>query len=78
MDTYQAFRDFLDDRGYAKEFDQAFYNAHPGYRLDDNLWEVLGGDECFLGRAFDWEGTPQGRSFWAEIDREWYTLYLAL
>lgn len=77
MNRYKAFRDFLDNRGYAKEFDLAFYNAYPGYRLDNNLWDILGGDECFLGRVFDWERTPQGRSFWEKIDREWYTLSLA-
>ena len=77
MNRYKAFRDFLDKRGYAKEFDQAFYNAYPGYHLDNNLWDILGGDECFLGRVFDWERTPQGRGFWAKIDREWYTLSLA-
>lgn len=77
MNRYKAFRDFLDNRGYAKEFDQAFYNAYPGYHLDNNLWDILGGDECFLGRVFDWERTPQGRSFWEKIDREWYTLSLA-
>ena len=26
---------------------------------------IRGGDECFLGRAFDWEKTSQGRDFWA-------------
>ena len=77
MNRYKAFRDFLDNRGYAKEFDLAFYNAYPGYHLDNNLWDILGGDECFLGRVFDWERTPQGRSFWEKIDREWYKLSLA-
>ena len=76
MNRYKAFREFLDNRGYAKEFDHAFRKAYPGYHLNSHLWAILGGDECFLGRAFDWEQTPQGRNYWAGIDKEWYNLYI--
>lgn len=76
MNLYKIFRDFLVRRGCVAEFDQAFYTAYPGYCLDETLWVILGGDECFLGRVFDWEQTPQGRGFWADIDKEWYNLYL--
>ena len=54
-----------------KAFNQAFALRNPGYVLDAALWEILGGDEFFLGRAFDWSETPEGREFWKEIDLAW-------
>lgn len=39
--------------------------------LNARLWEILGDDESFFGRAFDWTKTTLGRDFWAKIDREW-------
>ena len=74
MDLYLTFRRFLEERGCAREFEEAFGSQLPGYRLDAVLWDILGGDECFLGRAFDWEKTSQGRDFWAMVDKEWYSL----
>ena len=78
MDLYLRFRRFLEERGGVREFEEAFGSQLPGYRLDAVLWEIMGGDECFLGRAFDWEQTSQGRSFWAQVDKEWYSLCSSL
>ena len=39
--------------------------------MDANLWDILGGDEYFLSRAFDWSVTSQGRDFWKDIDEKW-------
>lgn len=71
MNLYGTFREFLEERGCEKAFEEAFELQNPGYVLDAALWEILGGDEFFLGRAFDWSMTSQGRSFWLELDREW-------
>jgi hypothetical protein len=32
----------------------------------------MGGDECFIGRAFDWSNTPEGYDYWLDIDNKWY------
>ena len=74
MDLYLTFRSFLKDRGCEHEFEEALGSQFPGYRLDANLWDILGGDEFFLGRIFDWTMTAQGRDYWAQIDSEWYDL----
>ena len=74
MNLYLTFRSFLRDRGCEREFEEALGSQFPGYRLDANLWDILGGDEFFLGRIFDWTMTAQGREYWAQIDSEWYDL----
>lgn len=71
--TYKEFISFLNEQNCKKAFDDAFHKQCPGYHLDANLWDILGGDECFLGRAFDWTETEQGREFWAVLDRQWYS-----
>lgn len=73
MIEYNKFRNFLEDNGYSQEFSLEFERQHPGYHLDANLWDILGGDECFLARAFDWSTTPQGRDFWKDISDKWYS-----
>lgn len=78
MNTYQIFRTFLEERGWTNDFDIAFENQLPGYVLDATLWDIMGGDEFFLARAFDWVLAPQGRDFWVKVDREWYKLYTNL
>lgn len=72
MKAYGTFIQFLHEKGCHKEFNEAFQAQAPGYRLDANLWDILGGDEYIFGRIFDWEQTQQGRQFWAQIDKEWY------
>ena len=72
MKAYGTFIQFLQEKGCHKEFNEAFQAQVPGYRLDATLWDILGGDEYIFGRIFDWEQTPQGRQFWAQIDQEWY------
>ena len=74
MYPYLTFRRFLKERGCEREFEEAFGIQNPGYRLDATLWDIMCGDEFFLGRAFDWSSTKEGREFWARIDSEWYTL----
>ena len=76
MYPYASVRRFLKDKGYERVFDVAFERDNPGYRLDKTLWEILCGDEYFLGRAFDWSATDEGRDFWAKIDYEWYSMCL--
>ena len=71
MYLYRTFCNFLSERGCEKAFREAFANQNPGYELNAALWEIMGGDEFFLGRAFDWSMTCQGRGFWLEIDKEW-------
>ena len=74
MYPYSTFRCFLRERGCERAFEEAFGTQNPGYRLDATLWDIMCGDEFFLGRAFDWSITNEGREFWARIDSEWYTL----
>ena len=74
MSLYLTFRRFLEERGCVSEFEEAFGSQFPGYRLDASLWNILGGDEYFLGRSFNWENTRQGRIFWADLDSQWYLI----
>lgn len=69
--TFQEFMSFLMENGCMKEFDLEFERQSPGYHLDANLWDILGGDEYFLSRAFDWSATSQGRDFWKDISEKW-------
>ena len=78
MNIYRLFRRFLQEKGCEREFDEAFTCQHPGYRLDARLWEILGGDEFFLGRAFDWTLTREGRDYWKAMDQKWYNLVTRL
>lgn len=71
MSDYQLFRYFLRDEGCEAAFDEAFYHYNGGVTLDARLWEA--GDAAYiLGHAFEWSATPEGRDFWAELDRRWY------
>lgn len=72
--TFEEFMSFLMENCCMKEFDLEFERQSPGYHLDANLWDILGGDECFLGRAFDWTQTAKGREYWAMLDLKWYQL----
>ena len=69
--TFEEFMSFLMENVCLKEFDLEFERQSPGYHLDANLWDILGGDEYFLSRAFDWSVTSQGRDFWKDIDEQW-------
>ena len=69
--TFEEFMSFLMENGCLKEFDLEFERQSPGYHLDANLWDILGGDEYFLSRACDWSVTSQGRDFWKDIDEQW-------
>lgn len=73
MVKYSKFLQFLEDKGCSKEFDEAFEAQMPGYHFGPTLWDIMVGDEYFFGRIFDWDQTPQGRDFWAKIDKEWYS-----
>lgn len=69
--TFEEFMSFLTENRCIKEFDLEFERQSPGYHLDANLWDILGGDEYFLSRAFDWSVTLQGRDFWKDISEKW-------
>ena len=71
MIAYGTFIQFLHEKGCHKEFNEAFQAQAPGYRMDASLWDILGGDEYFLSRAFDWSATSQGRDFWKDISEKW-------
>ena len=71
MISYETFSTFLTESGCANQFDIEFERQNPGYHMDANLWDILGGDEYFLSRAFDWSVTSQGRDFWKDISEKW-------
>lgn len=71
MISYETFSTFLTESGCANQFDIEFERQNPGYHMDANLWDILGGDEYFLSRAFDWSATSQGRDFWKNISEKW-------
>ena len=71
MISYETFSTFLTESGCANQFDIEFERQNPGYHMDANLWDILGGDEFFLSRAFDWSVTSQGRDFWKDISEKW-------
>ena len=72
MISYETFSTFLTESGCANQFDIEFERQNPGYHMDANLWDILGGDEYFLSRVFDWSVTSQGRDFWKDISEKWY------
>lgn len=74
--TFNMFMKFIREAGCSREIDMEFERQNPGYHLDENLWDILGGDEFIFGRVFDWEQTLQGREFWAKIDQNWYELVI--
>ena len=71
MISYETFSTFLTESGCANQFYIEFERQNPGYHLDANLWDILGGDEYLLSRAFDWSATSQGRDFWKDISEKW-------
>lgn len=74
MYLYPKFLTFLEEHECSREFDREFESQNPGYHLDENLWDILGGDEYFLARAFDWTQSSKGREYWAMLDLKWYQL----
>ena len=71
--TYQEFRLFLGSMGCEEAFDRAFLDHNHSTALDAALW-AAGEAEYIFAHAFDWSTTPEGRDFWRDIDRNWYTL----
>ena len=76
MYSYREFLLFLEDNRCRKEFETAFYSYNRCHRLSEGLWNIMGGDECFISRAFDWTETKEGREFWAILDNAWYEVYV--
>lgn len=73
--SYAGFRAFLQDEHCEEAFDRNFAASHPGYRMDETLWHLLGLDSEFLfGRVFPWDQTPEGRLYWSGVDRDWRNL----
>ena len=73
MSSYTKFREFLRNEGCEAAFDRAFYQYNDCTTFDESLWEA-GNAECFIGHAFEWSATPEGREFWLTIDRKWFKL----
>ena len=73
MGSYQLFRAFLRKEECEAAFDLAFYQYNDCTAFDESLWEA-GNAECFIGHAFEWSATPEGREFWLTIDRKWFKL----
>lgn len=71
MSSYSRFRAFLQEQGCEDAFDRAFYHHNDFTSLDESLW-MENRAECIIGHAFDWCETPEGRSFWRDIDHKWY------
>lgn len=72
MGSYNEFLDFLEANNCRKQFEKAFYSYNKCHKLSQDLWNLMGGDECFVGRAFDWSKTSEGYDFWLGIDIKWY------
>lgn len=68
---YDTFIAFLRVNGCLDEFRDNFYGFNNCNFFCRDMWEIMGGDEYFVNRAFDWSGTSQGRDFWKDIDRKW-------
>lgn len=75
---YKTFRRFLRDNDCEQQFDTAFYEQCGANVLDETLADILVIDEAFLGRAFRWDKTAEGRVFWKEMDSRWWSLYLSV
>ena len=73
MSGYTKFREFLRNEGCEAAFDRAFYQYNDCTAFDESLWEA-GNAECFIGQAFEWSATPEGRACWLSIDRKWFKL----
>ena len=76
MEKFQKFVEFLESMSCRKEFNEAFYIQNPGLTLNAKIWDILGADECFVGKAFDWAQTEQGHDYWFKIDEALYEYYL--
>ena len=72
MRNYNAFIEFLEKNKCRKQFETAFYRFNRCHKLSYGLWQIMGGDESFIGRAFDWSNTPEGYDYWLDIDNKWY------
>lgn len=78
MEKFQKFIEFLESMGCREEFYAAFYRQNPGLTFNAKIWDIMGADECFVGKAFDWELTEQGHDYWFKIDEAWYDYYLKI
>lgn len=72
MRKYIDFIEFLESNKCRTQFETAFYLFNRYHRLSYGLWQIMDGDECFIGRAFDWSKTPEGYDYWLDIDNKWY------
>ena len=75
-ESYQTFRRFLRDNGCERQFDVAFYEQCGANVIDETLADILVIDEGFFSRAFRWDQTPEGREFWKDLDRKWWSFFL--
>ena len=72
MISYHDFRQFLQRNDCEKAFDRAFYAYNGCVAFDVHMWE-LSEATCVVAHAFDWRATPEGRAYWLEIDRRWWS-----
>lgn len=71
---YDSFIAFLTENRCLPAFLDNFYAYNNCVVLCRDIWDIYGGDEYFINRAFDWSQTPQGRTYWKEMDRRWELL----
>lgn len=76
MDYYNLFVQFLREHRCESAFNENFHTFNRYTVFCRDIWGIMGADEYFLNRAFDWSKTPQGRGFWKNLDVLWEKVYL--
>lgn len=71
MPSYNKFCQFLAQNSCQKQFEHAYCTQNNFTQFDENIWNIIDFQEYVFGKAFDWNLTAQGRSFWAKIDGLW-------
>lgn len=71
MDGYDKFCAFLRAEGCFAAFERAFYVHNDFTHFDRQMWAAAYDKSSFLGTAFRWADTPEGRDYWSEIDKKW-------
>ncbi|MBO7198130.1 MAG: hypothetical protein J6V28_04970 [Tidjanibacter sp.] len=78
MVSYEDFELFLREQECEEAFHRAFRAHNDATNMDPQLWEASADAATFLGRAFRWSETPEGRDFWQQIDLLWHRRCIGL
>lgn len=71
IDSYELFRGFLREQRCEAAFERAFYAYNHATTFDRAMWEASPDKASFIGHAFRWDNTPEGRNFWNAMDKKW-------